>query len=78
MKNEKSTVKTKAAKAKPGKEKEKEKEKISVPTTPQFDVTKPHWTLRIVSDGNSPVSRQQLSRFPRDSLYSTLNPIQNS
>jgi len=35
--------------------KEKEKEKVASTAAAQFDATKPHWLLRIVSDGNAAV-----------------------
>lgn len=58
QKNEKSAPASQKGKPKGGKTdkgvKEKEKEtKGSRPPSQQFDITKPHWTLRIVLDANS-------------------------
>lgn len=47
--------------AKGGKDKGKDKDgKGSRPPSQQFDLGKPHWTLRIVSDGNAVVRAKQI------------------
>lgn len=50
--------KDKAAKGKGGKN-DKEKGGGSRPPSTQFDIAKPHWTLRVVSDGHAAVSIHQ-------------------
>jgi hypothetical protein len=54
--SEKAATSSKGGKDKGGKAKGKEKEKGSRPPSQQFDMTKPHWVMRIVSDGNAAVS----------------------
>ncbi len=49
-----SKSKEKGAKGKGGKG-DKDKEKGSRPPSQQFDITKPNWTLRVVSDGAAAV-----------------------
>lgn len=57
-KAEKSTAKSKDKGGKGGKagKGDKDKDKASRPPSQQFDVNRPNWTLRVVSDGAAAVS----------------------
>lgn len=60
-----SSTESKAAAAKAAKAKAKTAKPAAVsrPASSQFDTTKPHWTLRVVSDSNNVVIKMKIYYF---------------